>query len=383
MTTTPDQLAQLILADDLPAIRLALAAEPRLIDAPESSLGWPPLRWAAYHGCNGRGERLRGAVAVLLEYAGQVDLHTAALLDRGDLAARAVAHGADVEAVDADGLTALHLAAERGSVAVAKVLLDQGADPNRPTPRGETALALAAHPGPLKPTEAREVVDLLRAHGAEVDLHSAAMLGDTELLTTLLDARPTAVDTPDAGGATALFHAAHNLRLAAVDLLLARGADAGRARPDGQTPLSAAVDHRWDQGGEAVVARLLAAGPTVDLFSAAQLGMTERVVELVEADPALLATTRYGYGCLYLTAAAGHAETVGALLRLGADPNEPDPYHGATPLHEAANWGRLATTRVLLEGGADPALTNRAGQTAEQVARDRGWDAVAAAIARR
>ena len=372
MPTTADQLTELIHAMDLDGIRAALDAQPELINQPESRIGWTPLHWAAYHGYNSRGKHLKPVVELLLEYAGTVDLHTAALLDDPGLAKAAIDAGAEVDALNDRGQTALHLAGERGSVAVAEVLLDHGADPNARSERGDTPLALAAHPGPLKEGEARDVVDLLRERGATVDVYTAAMLGDAATLGRLLDDAPELLNAIDDGGCTPLYHAAHNLRLAAVDLLLNRGADVDLVGEGGQSPLSTAVDHSWDVGGKEVVARLLEADPVVDLFSAGQLGLTDRLNELLDDDPAAAESTSSGYSLLFLTCGAGHADAAAAILQHGADPNRTDPYHGSTALHQAAAWGAPEACRVLLEGGVDKAIRDQSGQTAAEVAQARG-----------
>src|SRR5258708_31366755 len=52
--------------------------------------------------------------------------------------------GADVNARDCDGDTALMLAAERGHIELVKVLLKNGADVNAENLNGETALMRAA-----------------------------------------------------------------------------------------------------------------------------------------------------------------------------------------------------------------------------------------------
>lgn len=54
--------------------------------------------------------------------------------------------GADVNAADADGETALMAAAEKGHVSKVKVLLDHGANVNARDRRGKTALQYARPP---------------------------------------------------------------------------------------------------------------------------------------------------------------------------------------------------------------------------------------------
>src|SRR5450759_4165705 len=84
----------------------------------------------------------------------------------GDLAAvRALlAHGADVNARDAKGATALMYAAIYGDVEFVNLLLDKGADPNASNDLGINALMWAA--GDLAK------VRTLVAHGASVNARS-------------------------------------------------------------------------------------------------------------------------------------------------------------------------------------------------------------------
>ena len=73
----------------------------------------------------------------------------------------ALANGADINAKDVDGRTALHWAAWYGYTEAVKLLLAVGADVNAKDDLGRTALHWAAWHG------CTEVVALLKAHGAE------------------------------------------------------------------------------------------------------------------------------------------------------------------------------------------------------------------------
>ena len=87
---------------------------------------------------------------------------------------------ADVNARDRFGKTPLTRAVEVGHADMAKLLLDSGADANAKEPDGWTAIDTAA--------KRRDVglVKLLVAYGAEESLPTAAMLGDTEKVRQLL-----------------------------------------------------------------------------------------------------------------------------------------------------------------------------------------------------
>jgi hypothetical protein len=79
------------------------------------------------------------------------------------------------------------------------------------------------------------------ARRLQPSLQAAADRGDVETLKTLLANPATAVDAPDAAGRTALLHAVLAQQADAVRVLIAAGADPGRADPAGLTPRAAAL----------------------------------------------------------------------------------------------------------------------------------------------
>ena len=139
----------------------------------------------------------QGADANAAQGDGMTALHWAAT--HGDLAeARMlVSAGARLEATTRNGsYTPLHLASKAGHAAVVKALLDAGASASAPTNTGgATPLHLAAAQG------SAEVIVALLDHGAKVDVRDSA-LAETPLM----------------------WAAAYN-RLGALEALIARGAD--------------------------------------------------------------------------------------------------------------------------------------------------------------
>jgi ankyrin repeat protein len=109
---------------------------------------------------------------------------------------------------------------------------------------------------------------------------------------------------------------------------------------------------------------LIARGAAHDLPTAAALGDLERVIAILDADPARIHEARPN-GRLALLAAVefGHDDIVRLLLDRGADPAWPDQDapRGAA-LHAAARQGNEPIVRLLLDRGADPsAHVNAAG----------------------
>jgi ankyrin repeat protein len=241
--------------------------------------------------------------------------------------------GADTEALDEAGLTALDQAAIGGYPEMAEVLLRRGAalrlpaavalgrpadverllrdDPNalRPGHQWGRLIVRAAEraPGP--------VIDALIRGGASVDVR---------------DDPTTAIDATS--GYTALHAAAFNGNLDAARVLLAHGASAAaREEKYCATPAGWA-----DYAGHPAVRDLILEG-AIDLFDAIRFGLTARIPEILARDPGALKRRFDGYV---------KCEAEGG----GWRPNPSD-----TPLVWATRLGNEDAVRVLRERGARPA----------------------------
>ena len=255
-----------------------------------------------------------------------------------------LAAGADVNATQPDGATALHWAAHWDTVALVERLLRAGADANAVNDLGLTPLAVACRNG------ASRMVGVLLDGGADATL-----------------AEPS--------GETALMTCARTGTVGGVMRLLAGGADPhARETASGQTALMWAV-----AGGHTMAARaLVAAGAEIDgrssggftpLLFAARSGALDAARLLVAAGAGVNAVAGDGYSPLLVAAASVDAitgsdyrlvvepsehEALGIyLLEHGADPNQSDQY-GMTPLHYSVEMGKPALLRALLAHGADP-----------------------------
>ncbi len=152
-------------------------------------------------------------------------LVSAARADDAATLAALLERGADANARDADGATALAWAAIRGSAAAAELLLEAGADPDLANALGIVPLALAIENGATDvarillqradPNRARE--------GGETPLMTAARLGRVDLMQLLLERGADPNAREKRFGQTALMWAAGNAP--AVRLLVGNGAD--------------------------------------------------------------------------------------------------------------------------------------------------------------
>ena len=232
-----------------------------------------------------------------------------------------MAEKADVNAVQADGMTALHWAVQRDDADVAKALLAAGANAKAENRYGVTPLSLACTNGN------EEVVRALLAAGADANttlrggetaLMTAARVGRVGPVKALLDTGAK-VDAKDRKGQTAIMWAAAEGNAEVVEALSAAGADPHARLRSGFTPmLFAAREGRID-----VVRTLL------------KLGVTPG--EAVQADRGGGLSPKTGTTALDIAVENGHFELAAELVKAGADPN--DQRSGYTALHRLT-WVR-------------------------------------------
>ncbi len=195
-------------------------------------------------------------LAVLLGAVSAPDAPVADAAERGDLETvrTLLRGGADVNAPQGDGMTALHWAADRGNAELARMLVFAGADVEAGTRIGSyTPLHMAS-----RLARAGVVAVLLEA-GADpmarasntgaTPVHLAAASGDAAILQALLGAGGEPDVREGAWGQAPLIFAAANDRVEAIQVLLDAGAD-----PDGA---ARSVDVReWADADRAAAERL-------------------------------------------------------------------------------------------------------------------------------
>lgn len=170
------------------------------------------------------------------EFANQEELDSFFLLAVGnnnlEKAEERLKLGANPNAKDRIGQTALFTATLQKMNEMAGLLLDHGADPNLPSLGGATPLQMAAY------LEAPVIVDLLLKKGAKLDLLSAVRLGKTAEVTAMLKAKanPNMVGPL---GATPLTMVKDP---AVADLLLKKGAKPNLKGVMGSFPIHTAAE---------------------------------------------------------------------------------------------------------------------------------------------
>ena len=183
--------------------------------------------------------------------------------------------GAPVDAINGDGLAALHVAVERGCLELARLLLDCGADVNQKSVYDPFSSWQPLHVAAYYHHTA--IVELLLSRGADVrataksyisswmaPLDCAVAEGDDSapalaVVRALLDAG-TPVNSADSDGPHALHSAARRGTHKTAALLLARGADVNAANWNGETALHLAAADLNRRGAADVVRQLIQHG---------------------------------------------------------------------------------------------------------------------------
>ena len=295
-----------------------------------------PVADAAMRGDQGSVRALlqQGADVNAAQGDGMTALHWAA--DRGDLemARMLVYAGAGLEAVTRMAeYTPLHLASRAGHGAVVRALLEAGSDPAAPTGSGgATALHLAAAAGDA------EAVAALIEHGADVDAREQRA-EQTPLIFAAAQNRVEAIRALIAGGADP------SLATTVVDMVeleeSLRGGEQDRVRQQINAQLAARAAQEQKEEGEEEEKPAEAPKP---LSMGQQVGHMGGMTALLHA------------------ARQGHAEAVEALLDAGTDIDQVSA-DGTTPMFIAALNGHFDLVLALLDRGADPNLANHANGT--------------------
>ena len=293
--------------------------------------------------------------------------------------------GADVNAPQGDGMTALHWAAERGDLELTNILLYGGANVAAVTRIGQyTPLHVAARTGNAK------VVTALIAGKADVAaksspsgvtaLHLAAASGDSDTITALLDHKADVNPLENEWGQTPLMFAAAADRTAAVKLLLQGGADADVTSKVVDLAAQAALDRAArllqqkildatvPKGQKATASQLQASVQAArELLLSGKVpppearpagpDTTDRNFNPEEINPPVAA--KGGLTALHHAVRQGYFETTRALVEGGADINQQTAGDGTTPLLMAAINGQFDIATLLVEKGADPNIASK------------------------
>lgn len=225
-----------------------------------------------------------------------------------------IQNGADVNATDSHGRTALIIAADEGHTYIAQLLLEYGADATLKDRSGRTA---------LKAAESKSFSRIV------------ALLGASQK------------NLNDSVSPTQLQKAVEDGNINDVNESLVRGEDVNARAEDGWTPLMLATV----RGHIEIVKALLSKAADVE------------------------AKNNRGWTALMLAVSMCDIETMQVLLDGGADVNARDN-NGKTSLVHAASENNIESLKTLLNYGADVSIGDKSGETALTTAKQRGYQEV-------
>ena len=316
--------------------------------------------------------------------------------------------GADVNTALGDGMTALHYAASKHDLEMAKILLYAGANVKATTRiGGYTPLLIASRDGDAP------MIETLLASGADANsattngttaLMLASAAGHVDAVKALLAKNANINAKESVKGETPIAFAAAFGRADVIRELAARGADVNlRTRVQdlsafAKEELERLIAERQQQGGgtrgrgepaetketkdtKPAADASKAAVESKDAKPVAATGQTTeaqrgrggrgRGVDPTKQVPGLERQYNYtelvgywgGLSPLHLAARQGHVDAVKALVDAGADLNQPTSGDHVTPMLIATINGQFDLAKQLLDRGADPNLAQDNGVT--------------------
>lgn len=181
-----------------------------------------------------------------------------------------------------------------------------------------------------------------------LDLHTAASLGQYEVVQNCVCRRDVDLNQKNLGGWTPLMYASYIGHDSVVSLLLEAGVDVNCRTPSGQTPLMLAASC----GNERVAYFLIQHGAEMEARDAR------------------------GWTALFHCTSAGHQRMLRSLLENGANADVKEPVYGFTPLMEAAASGHEIIVQHLLNHGVKVMETDHNGDTARMLAAKYGYSRI-------
>ncbi|OUZ99152.1 MSP domain [Macleaya cordata] len=251
---------------------------------------------------------------------GWTEIHAAAAFDQIEKLSRLIGEacerGGPLDCRDRKGRTPLHLAASKGNLRCAKVLVEAGADKNAKSQDGRTALYRSVENGD------RPMVELLMEMGVDPTIPTAVR-GRSAIEAARDKGHKEIVEILEQGASMLTAARRGDLRL--LELLLRNG--------------STRANHS-DQYG------------LTSLHAAAIKGHKDAVFLLIEFGTIdLECQDREGHTALHLAVEGGSIETVKVLVNKGANINAKSK-RGATPLYMARALGYDDISQFLLHKGA-------------------------------
>lgn len=252
----------------------------------------------------------------------------------------------DVNSVNAQGQTALHIAATKDLADIAAVLLARGASVDIPDRDGNTPLHLAVNSGSVTvlPVLAQYGASLFSVNKEGKSVLQSALQQNPAIIPKLVT--KNTIGARDEAGNTVLHVAASQGLESLVDILIQLGADESARNKAGQTALDEALLFPQSAPHASIAWKLIRDGAPKPQGAA--------VLYYWEVASSNNPNQGFDSGqtALHYAASRGHGGLLRQLVAQGANVNAIDQ-PGNTPLHRAVVAGNLDAAGFLLDQGAD------------------------------
>lgn len=314
---------------------------------------------------------LAGAEVDAIDTNGRTALHHTSQLEP-ECIPLLVAAGADKDRKDNQGCSPIHLSAMTDTVRCVELLVEAGADVNAENIESQTPLHVAAQFGSYK------CIPLLVKSGANLEsltihqvspLLMAVMFKRTASLRALID-QGADVNSADLNWNTALFHCAEDDSDVCASMLIDAGINMGfLSKP----PVMTAIHLMCRYNAHKCLSLSIKAGADIHVKDAAdeatalhyacREGASSCIQLLLNAGANIHDVTKDGNNCLHIAAQRNHAGCIKMLIEAGLDVNSFNN-NGNTPLHVASQRNHKDLMKVLIDAGADVDCVDDVGNCA-------------------
>ncbi|XP_038676438.1 caskin-1 isoform X12 [Scyliorhinus canicula] len=259
-----------------------------------------------------------------------------------------------------------------------RLQMDRNVEPVRMGRRGAVRYSCCSKKGSVRESELLGSAKRVNVNFQDLDgfsaLHHAALNGNTELISLLIEAQAT-VDIKDNKAMRPLHYAAWQGKAEPMKMLLKAGSSLNSQSDEGQIPLHLAAQHGHYEVSEMLLQHQsnpcivdIAGKTPLDLACEfGRVGVVQLLLSsnmcaaLLEAKPGDI-TDPNSTSPLHLAAKNGHIDIIRLLLQAGIDINRQTK--AGTALHEAALCGKTDVVRLLLESGINAHIKNTYSQSA-------------------
>lgn len=263
----------------------------------------------------------------------------------------------DINAVDADGNTALHVAAQMNNSNLCFFLISNGADINQKNYKNQSPLHVAIE------NNAKEAASQLVNAGCNIfsrdskgktAMESGFILNDNYY--DIFINNTTSKYRDEISGKTIVHYFVESKNAKAINYCIKNALPLSVEDNEGKTPLDYAFENIEEDEVVIIAANLIMNGAERNGSSNYEYFMTavlNRNLDYRFDD---------GQTPLHLAAIQGHTAITKYLLKNQAQTNVQDS-SGATPLHEAVRYGNVAIAKLLLSSGANANAKDNLGKT--------------------